>query len=240
MPSGSRTGSAILISNDAARGPGHPLRPAVIEPDGSGLRELDGTQNPDLNLGCGDVSSDGTRIVVEGFTRTDSARNGIYSIRASDGGDLRRLTTGLDGNPQYSPDGTRVVFMRTAGGPAGRRGRAVRGRRRRHRSAQDHALGRRLPRSGVVPGRSMDRIPAPYGQLFLVHPDGSDLHQVPVTLPSGSGARQPSWSPDGAWIVFSLTRGGGADLYAVRPDGSDLVRLTDSPGSGYSSPEWGP
>jgi Tol biopolymer transport system component len=234
-------GTKILISNDAARGQGSPLRPAVIEPDGSGLRPLDGTHTSDLELGCGDVSPDGTRIVVEGFNEQDRSDDGIYSIRASDGGGLRRLTTGLDGVPQYSPDGSRVVFLRTKAGvlPDGAGALFVVG-------ADGTGADRITPWGAAFLGQAWSpdgrwiAFQRPYGRLFLVHPDGSDLHEVPLGLPSGSGARQPSWSPDGAWIVFSLTQGGDADLYAVRPDGTELTRLTESAGSQDSSPDWGP
>ncbi len=46
--------------------------------------------------------------------------------------------------------------------------------------------------------------------------------------------------PDGQWIVFSLTQDGDADLYVVRPDGTELTRLTDSPGSEDSKADWAP
>jgi TolB protein len=37
------------------------------------------------------------------------------------------------------------------------------------------------------------------------------------------------WSPDDQWIVFTSEREGSADLFRVKPDGSSLERLTDSP-----------
>jgi Tol biopolymer transport system component len=37
----------------------------------------------------------------------------------------------------------------------------------------------------------------------------------------------PVWSPDGNWIVFSIMNGAGKDLYAVRPNGTDLYNLTN-------------
>lgn len=38
-----------------------------------------------------------------------------------------------------------------------------------------------------------------------------------------------SWSPNGAWLAFSVAPGGGENgqIYLVRPDGSDLRRITD-------------
>jgi len=36
----------------------------------------------------------------------------------------------------------------------------------------------------------------------------------------------PSFSPDGAWVVFTSTRNGSADLFRVRPTGEGLERLT--------------
>lgn len=69
----------------------------------------------------------------------------------------------------------------------------------------------------------------PYGQLFLVHPDGSGLHRIPLELPQGAGARTPSWSPDGQWIVFSMYQARGATIWAVRPDGSDQQQVTRRP-----------
>jgi len=79
----------------------------------------------------------------------------------------------------------------------------------------------------------------PYGQLYLVHPDGSGLHRVPIQLPRGTGGLNPSWSPDGVWIVFSLQRDERAEIYLLRPDGTGLRRVTGALGAQAQHPDWG-
>ena len=232
-------GDRILVTHDAEFTRSSPLRPAVIDPDGSNLRPLDAVDDPELNLGCGDVSPVGTRIVLEGFNDEDTRRGGIYTVRASDGGDLVRLTSGFDGPPSYSPDGSQVVFMRTKPGiqPDGAGalfvvdadgGRPVR----------ITPWGASFLDNAWSPDGDWIVFQRPYGQLFLVHPDGSGMHRIPLELPQGAGARTPSWSPDGQWIVFSMQEARGATVWAVRPDGSDLKRVTTSRDVDSISPSW--
>jgi Tol biopolymer transport system component len=62
--------------------------------------------------------------------------------------------------------------------------------------------------------------------LFLSDADG--LNEQPL-FPASLDDYNPSFSADGAWIVFTSDRAGSADIYRVHSDGSDLERLTDSP-----------
>lgn len=234
-------GSRILSSSDADRGPGRPLRPVVIGIDGSVLEVLDGTADPDLELGCGEVTPDGSRIVLEGFDEDEAGRNGVYSIRASDGGDLVRLTRGTDCCPQLSPDGTQAVFVRVKPGvqPSGAGAVFV--------VDLEGGDARRITPWGSAfigttwsPDGEWIAFERPYGRLYLVHPDGTDMHEVPVELPAGSGASGPTWSPDGQWLLFVLTRDGASDLYAVRPDGTGLTLIADFEATEVSGPDWRP
>lgn len=50
-----------------------------------------------------------------------------------------------------------------------------------------------------------------------------------MLIESSSLDYDPAWSPDGDWIAFTSERNGSADLYRVKPDGTGLERLTDSP-----------
>jgi len=70
--------------------------------------------------------------------------------------------------------------------------------------------------------------------IYVVDADGGNLVQL---VPERMVALWPSWSPDGSRLVFhTATPKKGypqaedavtADIYTVRPDGSDLQRLTD-------------
>jgi len=51
----------------------------------------------------------------------------------------------------------------------------------------------------------------------------------------------PAWSPRGDQIAFTAKRDGDADydIFTIRPDGSDMRRLTNAPGND-SHPSWSP
>jgi hypothetical protein len=239
-------GSKILIAGTDY--PGAPLRPATINRDGSGSTVLDGAKNPNLNLGCGDVSPDGTRLVLEGFSTNDQDHSvdGDYSVRASDGGDLVRLTRPhCGGEPAYLPDGRIAVGCARTGAPE-MSARFI-------LNADGSGLHRITPwQPSGVPGGGEGRalesspdgrwlvFPQFDGTLGLVHPDGTRFHTIPIEQPRGSVAGWPQWSPDGTMIVFELASQGETHIYTVRPDGSELTAIVNTPGVDEKNPAWGP
>jgi Tol biopolymer transport system component len=187
-----------------------------------------------------------TRLVLEGFPEIGHPElNGIYSVRASDGGDLSLVSRnpfgGYDAVPQVSPDGTSVVFLRNdpsrhlPGQQAGALyvvGLDGAGLQRITPWGAARSSGSWSPNGGWIAfaGRAQD--------LYLVHPDGSGLVRIPVDL----GRRrplQPRWSPDGTMLVFGLQSSGQGDIYTVHADGSDLTQITDTPTIDERWPDWG-
>ena len=49
----------------------------------------------------------------------------------------------------------------------------------------------------------------------------------------------PSWSPDGSRIAFTSYRDGDYEIYTIKPDGTDLKRLTNIPGNDAHN-SWSP
>jgi dipeptidyl aminopeptidase/acylaminoacyl peptidase len=237
--------SKILISNDARVDVHLPLRPATINPDGSDLRPLNGARDIGLNLGCGDVSPDGSTIAVEGFNDGRPSVNGIYLVSATDGGHLRRITHspagGSDGDPKFAPDRRQIIFLRS------KPGLGTEGAGTLYVATTTGASPRRITPAGFAflgydwsPDGQWIAFQRPYGQLYVVHPDGSGLRRIRLRLPSGAGAQNPAWSPDSRSIVFSLRSGGHASLYVVNVDGSGLRRLTTGSATEDQTPDWAP
>jgi Tol biopolymer transport system component len=74
--------------------------------------------------------------------------------------------------------------------------------------------------------------------IWVVDLDGSNAINL---TQEESKDHSPAWSPDGAWIAFASLRDSRYwELYAMRPDGSDVQRLTWWEDASDLSPSWSP
>lgn len=205
----------------------------LIDPDGSHYIKFD-SPDPTLSLGCFAWSPDGSRLACEGWDETHPSRNGIYTVRSSDGGDLARTTTSPDGAhdipTDWSPNGQQMVFIRgqpTEGASTSLMVVNVDGSGARVLSDQQLGQGRWSPDGKTI---LTDVGEDSAKKLQLVAVDGGEIRTIEivsdVTLRTAFFA---SWSPDGEWIVFSGRASKSVDLYLVRVDGTDLHQVTDTP-----------
>jgi TolB protein len=74
--------------------------------------------------------------------------------------------------------------------------------------------------------------------LYVMKADGSSVRRI---TPPGREAQYAAWSPNGERIAFTYVVDGGFDLFSIRPDGSDLQRLTKDGSVGQNNwPMWSP
>lgn len=128
----------------------------------------------------------------------------VWSV-AADGRDLRRVTRLTPPawaiEPSWSPDGASVVYE----------------------VAEDAGDGK------------------PQGSIWTSRADGSSPTRLTAGGDEGADDRQPNWSPRGDRILFQRRAAGSDDwdVMTMRPDGSDLRRVTGSPWSDTDA-SWSP
>ena len=228
-PAWSPDGARLVFSREDIAGDGYPngyFRLYLTDAAGSQPQLVDtGCVAPCIGDSDAAFSSDGNHLV---FVRKVSGGAGgagrvlatidlttgrvaeLASTAVSDStGDFQGFDAPAVYHPRWSPDGTQIVFTQDV----------------------PNDVSGRVSEFGPLPG------------AFVVDADGGNLRQV------GPAAQTADWSPDGARIAFgsvSITdvpRAGSAlgllqyfDIYTVRPDGTDLRRLTTDRIS--SGPTW--
>jgi Tol biopolymer transport system component len=183
-----------------------------------------------------DWSPDGTKVVFELDHPHGPAPFCAVELMNADGTGLTDLTgvrTGCEGQPAFTPDGQRIVFVRfddaadvesiqsmdlTGGDRRLVTGTKGSGHTDPNVSPDGHWITFiRSKKEGVLQA------------VFAVHPDGSGLHQLtPFRL---EVAIKHDWSPNGKRIVLTTNADfvrprKSANLVTIRPDGSGLKRLT--------------
>ena len=237
-----------------------PAAANIVNPDTGELRALPNADAAALEEHCGAAwSPNGQLLACGNFGKKNPRKTGLWIIRSSNGGDLTQLTSnpgGSDDPGDFSPDGERVLFLRSVG---------------QVNNATDRVTGlfvigvdgsglRRITPTGMT----LDTFSgswSPTGDHILfvarrdeqhqraiweVDADGGHLHELPI---SGCGGRMvdpnsvdcsyPGWSPDGTKIVFTRTTDDGkrSDIAIVLADGSGLGLITDTGDAGEA--DWG-
>lgn len=216
----------------------------TIQSDGSNPNTL--LHEPMLILGLAS-SPDGQQIAFwgcPGSLANDCLSDEDLDVWAVnwDGSSLANLTedsTQDDSHPGWSPDGKQIVFDS-------------------RRSGQAEIYIMQADGSGVrqlTHGEGDNREPkwSPDGKWIAYHCSQASETRIEtgicVVSPSGQPAGEPIagtspiWSPTSpegdVRLAFLCFQAGQSDVCTCRPDGSDLVNLTDSPAD-EQSPAWSP
>jgi len=221
-----------------------PFRPAIVRPDGSGFRLLEQPDAP-FDQDCQTWSPTSARILC--FMAEDP--HGVFSLRASDGLDPVRLSASPPGYccdvaTDTSPDGRRFVFVRFRPEAPDQPEQAalfverLDGRELRQLTPYGFAEPHEVASARWSPDGRWIVSSTTTGRLFMVHPDGSGLHTIPLAIPSDAFAFQPGFSPEGTQLVFCANVDGQVDIYTARAAGGKVRQLTDTPDF-EDGPDWG-
>jgi Tol biopolymer transport system component len=229
----------------------------LLNPDTGSTVSLP-NRDPDLFYGCNTWSPGGSQLACEaGFI--DPSRQGIYTIRSSDGGGLTQITSNPGGDDipdSYSPDGKRLAFTRQS--PDGSLvldtvkldGKDLRQLTPTGMDIQ-FGTGAWSPQGNEIlfAASTSDGL---YLALWVVHSNGSGLHQLaiagcggPFSDPNGRACLDPTWSPNGQKIAFSLFEAatGERNIWTVTADGTGLFQVTHGASTvlfeGDEAPSWG-
>lgn len=194
----------------------------------------------------------GSGAIVFDYFADEAARTktDLFAIEA-DGSGERALTRTADvseAQPDWSPDRTEVVYTANADDEATGAWRlwvldVATGATRpltagpadyepEWRADGQWIVFTRIERTDGVPTRSA---------IVAIAPDGSGEHTLLALDSTSYGLLNPSWSPSGDRIAFTLSSNlFGSELYVMNADGSGARKLFDHPGWHDIDPVWSP
>ncbi len=175
-------------------------------------------------------SPDGSKLTV---ALSKDGHTQVYSVNA-EGGALRRLSNsnGIDTEPQYSADGQSIYFTSDrSGGPQIYKMSSSGGNATRVTFNGNYNISPRVSSDGKT--------------LAWVSQRDGGFSLYAMNLASGQETRladnatEPSFSPNGKYIMYATKTGGRTSLAVVSVDGRVKQRLTTQAGN-IREPNWGP
>jgi TolB protein len=222
----------------------------TIAPDGSGLNRITHFPHKDPGAENPSWSPNGATIAFDGF---GAPGVNLFTV-APDGSALTELPLAVgrfNGDPAYSPDGTRIsfdqdigssrpkvhgIFVANADGSNARRlTTGIRTVSAFDTESQWSPDGTRIAFTRVKNDRR--------AAIFTVNIDGTGLKQL---TPYKLDAASPDWSPDGSTIAFNSywdsPGGRSANLFTIPAGGGPRTALTHHRGGRAFSfrPSWSP
>ncbi len=183
------------------------------------------------------LSPDGSRIAIRRRGAT-GAETDVWVIEPSRG-TTTRLTfdPGPDGNPIWSPDGSRIAWTSLRGGVDGLWVKAANG------AGQDQLLTRLDANSSALDWSRDGRYvlvgvvdPKTRNDVYVVALDGD--HKPQPVLQTLFNEGRACFSPDGHWIAYQSNESGRAEVYVISFQGAPGKWQVSTRGGG--DPCWSP
>ncbi len=185
----------------------------------------------------GDWSPSGEWLVY--YNEGGPETQGLW-LRNPQGVNLVRLTDDEDRGPVWSPDGSRIAFVRSN---EGKGDIFVLKRQSKEAWQEDFDLDRltRHEANDHSPNWSPDGSRLVFvshrdgnAEIYSMEADGSDKLRL---TKNNADDLTPDWSSDGSRIAFASNIYGPSEIFAMKADGSDQLRLTNN-NAEDSSPNW--
>jgi Tol biopolymer transport system component len=192
----------------------------------------------------------GHRIAFWSHSLTERNYRDIWTVPV-EGGEVKAVTRDehIDWNPVWSPDGKYLYFCSTRGGAMSLWRVAIDEETGTTRSEPELVTASPAARMGQIAiardGRRMAYqadISTQNLQKISFGPESERVVGDPVAITSGSRwVVYPEVSPDGNWVAFGFSAGGGqGDIAVIRADGTGIRQLTDDPHLAHFAPRWSP
>jgi len=199
-----------------------------------------------------------TRIIAGGSTASGpyATESELYVMNA-DGTTETRLTNSpesyakvLVSSPDWSPDGKRIAYLKGIDVDTGRTDRDIYminadGSNPSSLTTVEQSTIAWSPDAQKIAFNGWTRSGGTYGTpgIYLINPDGTGLEYL-------TGGVSFTWSADSKEIAVAIQSSTSdssasasdedSDIYVRRTDGSGLTRLTNTPDTDESTPDWSP
>jgi Tol biopolymer transport system component len=179
------------------------------------------------------ISPDGQLVA---FTNVTNGNQSIW-LMTRDAEILKPLTDqgGEDLDPAWSPDGKYISFASDRGGD---------GTQLFFIDLESLEIRQVTFNVANIGGRNDWSRDGQALAFYAGEPGAREIFTVNIAtgaltqLTNGGDNLAPSYSPDGRWIVFTSYRDGNNEIYRMKTDGSQVLRLTENQASDWQ-PRWG-
>jgi Tol biopolymer transport system component len=207
----------------------------IMNGNGSGRTQLTTTGDNVLNFEPG-ISPDGNKVV---FQRASTGSYDVWMMNANGSGQMP-LTNSADGevSPEFSPDGTKIVYVRQTGSNQIWLMNA--------NGTNQHVLLNNPGVQDTGPSWSPDGQKIAYEDsangLSVMNSDGSNPIAIHNASDQAIMGQDPTWSPDGTKLAFYFVAGGAGSegIFTVpATGGSDPQQVINLPSDFQSVyPSW--